>query len=259
MAFLYSLILKLLYPTSLCLIAIGAAVSAGGRRRLRVLLQLLATLTLLVPGNGWLVQSLTRGLERQFLAPHPMPSADCIVVLGGGTAAALPPRAGVEVTEAGDRVLHASRLFRQGLAPRVLCTSGVATGGLALRPPAEDMAELLELTGVPRDAILLETASGNTREHARNLSPVFQQHGFRKVLLVTSAMHMPRAMGVFRRHCPDVEFVPAPTDFRIPDEIPAPLYRQVVKLIPTPSSLLLFSEASHEWIGMLYYRARGWM
>jgi uncharacterized SAM-binding protein YcdF (DUF218 family) len=141
----------------------------------------------------------------------------------------------------------------------VLCTSGVATGGLALRPPSEDMAELIEFFGVPRASILLETASGNTREHARNLAPVFQQRGFKRILLVTSAMHMPRSMGVFRKYCPEVEFIAAPTDFRVTKRLPAPWYRELTGLIPTPNQFLGFSEAAHEYLGIAYYRFRGWM
>jgi len=170
-----------------------------------------------------------------------------------------PPRQTVEVSEAGDRVLYAAQLFRDGRAPLVLCTSGVATGGLALRPPSEDMAELLEFFGVPKSAILLETASGNTREHARNLAPVFRERGFKRVLLVTSAMHMPRSMGVFRKYCPEVEFIAALTDYRAAKRIPGPWYRELARLIPTPSQLATFSEAAHEYLGIAYYRYREWM
>ena len=121
------------------------------------------------------------------------------------------------------------------------------------------MAELLEMIGIPKEAILLETQSGNTREHARNLHSLFQEKKFQRVLLVTSAMHMPRSMGVFRQLCPGIEFIPAPTDFRVTERIPAPWYRQLTNLIPTPSNLALFSELMHEYLGLAYYRLRGWL
>ena len=164
----------------------------------------------------------------------------------------VPPRPTLEVDEAGDRILYAAYLYRQGKAPFALCTGP--------RQAVEDMADFLEMLGVPKEKVMLEMESRNTREHARNLQALFQQRGFKRVLLVTSAMHMPRSMGVFRRLCPGIEFIPAPTDFRVVgstgDEA---WYKQVFAPIPTPHQLMNFSDAMHEYLGMAYYKLRGWM
>jgi hypothetical protein len=64
---------------------------------------------------------------------------------------------------------------------------------------------------------------------------------------------------VFRRACSAVQFVPAPTDFRATFEHPVAWYRQIVRLLPTPRSLLDFSDAAHEYLGIAYYHLRGWM
>jgi uncharacterized SAM-binding protein YcdF (DUF218 family) len=182
-------------------------------------------------------------------------------VLGGGTEAKIPPRPTVEVKEAGDRVLYAAHLYRQGKAPRVICTGNVGTGGVALHPEAEDMKELLELVGVPANAIILETNASSTHQHAKNLQVLLRERSFQRVLLVTSAMHMPRAMGVFKKESAGtgIEFIAAPTDFRITEPIPAPWYQRLKGLVPTPSNLVLFSEAMHEYVGMAWYKVRGWM
>src|SRR6266480_5409076 len=259
MSFLHSVLLKLLYPTSLCVVLLLAA---AGLRKCKALSRVcfwLAVGTLLVCGNGWLSGGLIRHLEWQYLPSSPVPEADCIVILSGGVMSRTPPRPTIEVGEAGDRVLYGAYLFRQSKAPRIICTGNVATGGFAARPVSEDMAELLEMIGVPKDAIITEEKSGNTREHARNLYPVLQEKGFKCVLLVTSAMHMPRSIGVFKRLCPGIEFIPAPTDFRVIERIPKPWYSEVVALIPTPKNLSDFSEVMHEYLGMAYYKARGWM
>ena len=259
MSFLYSVLLKLLYPTSLCL---GLLLAAAFLRKRKIASRVcfwLAVGTLLVCGNGRLVRGLARHLEWQYLPSNPVPEADCIVILSGGVASRTPPRPTIEVGEAGDRVLYGAYLFRQGKAPRIICTGNVATGGFAVRPVAEDMAELLEMLDVPKDAIITEEKSGNTREHARNLYPVLQEKGFKRVLLVTSAMHMPRSVGVFRRLCPGIEFIPAPTDFRVTEGIPKPWYSKATALIPTPKNLSDFSEAMHEYLGVAYYKLRGWM
>lgn len=290
MSFLYNILLKLLYPTSLCLLFLGAAAVFRKRKLPRRIFFILAVAVLTVCGNGWLVEGLTRHLEWRYPAlkeesrkqktesRNPKGDegtkeeklkaetlkteegmADCIVVLSGGILSRIPPRPTIEVADAGDRVLYAAHLFRQGLAPRIICTGNVATGGVAARPAADDMADFLQELGVPRDAIITETKAEDTHQHAQNLHPVFQKLGFKRVLLVTSAMHMPRSVGTFRRFCPGIEFIPAPTDFSVTESIPSPWYHAVTALIPTPSHLVGFSQVSHEYLGMAYYRLKGWM
>ena len=115
------------------------------------------------------------------------------------------------------------------------------------------------MLGVPKDVIVKETEAANTREHARNLYPMLQERGFRRVLLVTSAIHMPRSVGVFHKLCPEIEFIPAPTGFRVVEGPPKPWYQMLPSLLPTPRSLLNFCEVEHEYVGMAYYKLRGWM
>ncbi|MBX3748240.1 MAG: YdcF family protein [Verrucomicrobiae bacterium] len=256
---LYRLFLSLLQPVALAVVLVLAAAAFRRRAATCHLLLAGAFLVLMVCGNGWVADAFARSLESRHPNPDPVPEADCIVVLGGGTGAAIPPRTTVEVGEAGDRVLFAGHLFRIEKAPIVICTSGVATGGLATRPPAEDMAELLQAIGVPEEAILLETESANTREHAVNLAPILRERGFKRAILVTSALHMPRAVGVFKRYCPDLEWIPAPTDYRVVEQAePLPWYREARAFVPSPGNLQLFSETAHEYLGMAYYRLRGW-
>lgn len=257
--FLYSVFLKFLYPTSIALVLLLAAPFFRTRSALRRGCYALALVVLFVSGNGWVVHYMIRALEWQHLPPDPMPTADAILVLSGGIHARIPPRPTVEVSESGDRVLYGGELFRQGRAPQVVVTGDVGTGGIAARPEAEDMADLLVMIGVPRDRIVLETRAQNTHEHTINLCPIFQERQIRRVLLVTSALHMPRSLGAFQRGCPNVEYTPAPTDFRATRTLPVPWYRQLVAALPTPGNFVGFSDASHEYLGMLYYRLRGWM
>jgi len=186
------------------------------------------------------------------------PIADAILILGGGTRFKIPPRQTVEVSEAGDRVLYGAYLFRTGRAQKIICTSGIGTGGIGPHPASDTMAELLINVGVPENAIVKETGSSNTHEHGRNLKPMLEEQGIKRVLLVTSALHMPRSMAVFKRSCPGIEFIAAPTDYRI-DDLDVPWYRELVNLIPTPSAYVQFSETMHEYLGMAYYKLRGWI
>jgi uncharacterized SAM-binding protein YcdF (DUF218 family) len=259
MDFLYSFVLKLLYPSCLASVLLVASAVFSNRKKIKWGCFWGALAVLLVCGNGWVVRGLTVHLERQYLPHGSVPEADCILVLSGGTLPKLAPRTTVEMDDAGDRVLYAGYLFRQGRAPFVICTGNVATGGIAPRSAAEDMAELLEFLAVPKDAIITETKAENTHQHGVNLLPLLRERGFKRILLVTSAMHMPRSMGVFRKSCPGIEFISAPTDFHAPDRLPGAWHRELTALFPTPRNLCEFSEVMHEYLGLWYYRLRGWI
>jgi uncharacterized SAM-binding protein YcdF (DUF218 family) len=204
LGFLYSVLLKLLYPTSVAIVLLIAAALVR-RAALRRLFYLVALAVLLICGNGCVVRSLVLHLEAMHPAPDPVPSADTILVLSGGIHAKTPPRPTVEVSEAGDRVLYGAELYRRGKAPQIICTGDLGTGAIGPRPEAEDMAELLRMIGISDSAIVLETKAQNTHEHAVNLCPIFEERKIQRVLLVTTAMHMPRSIGVFRHSCPAVE------------------------------------------------------
>ena len=253
------LILNLLQPLSLCLLLFLAAFSLGQRKMPRRICFWTAFALLCICGNGWVVRAMVRHLEQQHLPPERVTKADCLVVLSGGTLPQVPPRPTIEIDDAGDRVLYGAYLYRQGCAPHIICTGGVGRGSGALHPAADDMRGLLEMLGVPNEAVIEETKARNTHEHATNLLPFLQERSFKRVLLVTSAMHMPRSLGVFRRLCPGIEFIAAPTDFRATDRIPAPWYHELTDLIPTSYNLVRFSQAMHEYVGIAYYRMRGWL
>jgi uncharacterized SAM-binding protein YcdF (DUF218 family) len=260
MPFIYSLFLKLLYPTSMCAMLLVAAAVFRKRQRLSRVCFWAAFAVLMVCGNGWIVGALTRNLEWRYQLPEPAPNADAIVVLAGGLLDRIPPRQTIEVADAGDRLIYAAHLFKRQAAGIVICTGGVATGGVAPRPGADVMAEFLGMLGVPKEAVVTEGGSSNTHEHAQNLPAIFQKRKIKRVLLVTSALHMPRSMGVFLKQYPDIEFIPAPTDYHATEKLsPTPWYREMAAVIPTPSHLESFSEAMHEYLGIAYYKLRGWI
>ena len=135
------------------------------------------------------------------------------VVLGGGTRSGGYPRLSSEVNEAGDRLLYAARLYRRDVAPRILLSGG--SGRMAGKPgstDAENMANVLSDIGIPREVLILEATSRNTRENAVETWSILNEQGIKRIVLVTSASHMPRAESVFRAVGFDV--IPAPADFK---------------------------------------------
>lgn len=131
-----------------------------------------------------------RAAERQ----APPCCYDAIVVLGGGIAAAHPPEQPLpDLTDNADRIWQAARLWRRGVAPRIIVTGGsfLAEHGGPATTEAEAMRVFLLDLGVPADAITNEGKALNTIENIRNVRAII---GDGRVALVTSAFHMPRAL-----------------------------------------------------------------
>jgi uncharacterized SAM-binding protein YcdF (DUF218 family) len=227
------------------------------KRAYRVFL-VAAFLLYAVAGNPWVSGWLVKSLEWRYLTEGEIPEADTIVALSGGIEAKTYPRQTIEVGGAADRVLYAGWLFRRKKAPLIIVTGGIVPGSTRERSHAEDMRAVLEMVGIPPEAVIMEKNARNTYEHARECKKIFEKMDLRKILLVTSALHMPRAVGVFQKAGVDV--VPAPTDFSVTrKEGKTPLLRSIFGLIPTAANLLATRAAMHEYIGLAYYRVRGWI
>ncbi|MFM7314393.1 MAG: YdcF family protein [Cyanobium sp.] len=155
--------------------------------------------------NRALVWSLEERAQR--LTPVPLPKADAVLVLRGGLRPALAPRRGVEVGEAGDRLLTGVALRRQGQAP-MLVVSGGRVGFTAADPAPPESGSAIHLAqdpGMSTTRILANrgrrvTAPCNTAEEAEALAQLAAARHGRSVLLVTSATQLPRAVAGFRRH-----------------------------------------------------------
>ena len=196
------------------------------------------------------------------LTPSPLPRADAVVVLGGGLRPALSPRPGVEVAEAGDRLLTGLRLLRQGQAT-VLVTSGAQVSFTASDPaPPEALsasALALELGAQPGQ-ILVNPRSRTTAEEAAHIGALGRQRGWRRVLLVTSGFHMQRSLATFRARS-GLEVIPVSCDFQLParSHYGSPSPGSLLKdLVPDADALALSTVALKEHLGLTLYRLRGW-
>ena len=138
--------------------------------------------------------------------PAEMPSADAILILGGGIGGATPPRVIPQLQGGGSRAWYAVKLWKAGKAPLIV---GVGGGPINV-PESIAIAEFLTDMGVRPEAILQERASRTTVENALLVKRVLIEHGIKRSLLVTSSMHMPRAHGIFQTAGIDV--IPASAD-----------------------------------------------
>ncbi len=261
--FLSKFLPPFIYPLGLVIILLAAGLILYRSARLRTISLSLALLLLLIASNRWVAFSLVRSLEWQYLPSGELPQARMIVVLGGGTDAADPPRAMVQVNGAGQRVIYAAELYKQGKASSILASGGnLDFSAPQASTPAQEMKSLLLWMGVPDQAIILENQSQNTHENAVDCAKILNAKNIKTIILVTSAIHMPRAVAVFQKQ--GLTVIPAPADFSVTqagwsDLNHAPLAAQVVNLLPSVSYLGMTTGALKEYLGILVYRMRGWI
>ena len=168
-----------------------------------------------------------------------------IVVLGGGTYTDAPEYGGDTVAGGTlERLRYGARLHRQTGLPLLV------TGG---RVYGETHAEATLMKSVLTDEFGVavkwaEDQSRNTFENARNSKVILNAAGISKILLVTHAFHMPRAIASFVGV--GIEVVPAPMGFVTWSRVPA-----VMRWLPG-SGLSWTRVALHEYLGRLWYRIR---
>ena len=260
--YLSKLLPLFLYPLGLaCVLMVVALVLLWKRPRGAAVAILLALMVLLVGSNGWVSLQLVRSLEWQNIPPTELPQADAIVVLGGGIKPALPPRPWVDLSEEGDRVIHAARLYQQKKAPLIVVSGGRTDWRGVGIPESEDMAEVLRWLGVPPGAILQDPNSLNTYENAVNVQQILNSRGIRRVLLVTSAIHMPRSLLIFKRQ--RITALPAPTDFIVTfndlKEQRNSSQATILNMLPDVDRLQTSTRALKEYVGLIVYRLKGWL
>ncbi len=227
------------------------------KNRLSSILLGIALAILILSSNEIFSKWLVRSLEWQNLPNGELPQAEAIVVLGGGTRPRIAPRPWYEINEAGDRILYGSWLYKQDKAPLLLVTGGRAEWlGEGGNPESEDMAAIAEIMGVPPSAIIQESQSFNTRDNAVNTKQILDKRGINKILLVTSAMHMPRSLEIFRKN--GIESIPAPTDFLSVNNENNKGWASVLDILPSTDALKNTTNAIKEYIGLMIYQIAGW-
>ena len=239
-------IAALLLPPG-CLLALAVLGALASRRlpRLGRSLVGLSLVLLYAFSTPYLANRLVEALEPSERNPLADRSGEAIVVLGGGAYFAAPEYGRDTVgTFTLARLRYAAHLHRELGKPILV------TGGAPLRTAGSE-AELMEqaLLGDFRIAARWsETESRNTLENARYSHRILSAAGVRRIYLVTSAWHMPRARLAFERV--GFSVIPAATGFR------SRLALTVVDFLPNASALSSISWVFHELIGMGWYHLR---
>jgi uncharacterized SAM-binding protein YcdF (DUF218 family) len=203
----------------------------------------------LLPLSTWLILPLEDRFPRADLSGPPV---DGVVVLGGPEDARVAARRHAHaLNEAGERMTETAALARRFPKAKIVFTSGP---GWTLSPPdigADAAKPILEDLGIEgADRLLLERKSRNTWQNAVYTKALVNPKPGERWLLVTSAAHMPRSMGAFRKAGFPVEAWPV--DYRTANSWDA------LTTFDVPSDgLKRVEETLHEWVGLLAYRLTG--
>lgn len=191
-------------------------------------------------------------LESRFPPWDPSRGApDGIIVLGGSvdTDLSAAHRTPV-VAHAADRLLAPADLARRFPNARIVFTGGSASLLSTEAREADYSAPILETAGIAKARLILERESRNTYENAIFTKQLVMPKSGERWLLVTSAFHMPRSMGIFRKAGFNVEAYPV--DWRMGGREDLFSF--------TNSALDGFGRtevAMREWIGLVAYRLMG--
>lgn len=255
MFFLASKVFWLLaQPLSVVFLLMLGALTAlfWGRRRLAAVALALGVVihaTVSFTNLGYLI---IQPLEDRFAVPAvPPPVVDAIIMLGGATLER--PSSARQITElsdAGDRLTTTLWLARTYPSAKIFISGG--SGALTDEGEAEaTTAERFFLAfGIARDRLVLEGASRNTDENVANTKDLLGKSGDGTLVLVTSAFHMPRSVGIFEKA--GLTVVPWPADYRTPGpqgfgfDIANPVQNVNVSTV-----------GMKEWVGLLVYNWTG--
>lgn len=244
------------YPIGLAILGIAAGLIACGlkKRGTGIVLILFAGIELYGFSSDPLSYCLVRSLERQYSPARTFPAGATIVLLTGGEVPRLPPRLYDEVNAAGDRILNAARLYKQGVSPLIVVSGGnldfIRSGAGS---QADAAGRLLSgLFDIDPSHLLLETKSRNTFENALCTKKLLKTRGLPlRIILVTSAIHMPRSAAVFRKQGYTV--FPAPANF-LAD---VPRQGKLISMLPNGPAVANSTAALHEWYGIIAYTLLG--
>ena len=243
----------LIQPLNLVIFLLALSLLVGwfGWRRFGGWMALASFLILVVSAWTSLGALLLNPLEERFERPPPPDKVAGIIVLGGGFEGAINlARGGYEVNSGGDRFIEAAVLARRYPDAKVAVAGGTGTLVLEGEGDAHTASKLFEALGVPRSRLILETESRNTYENVENLRKLVTPGRDETWLLVTSAFHMPRSMGLFRKAAFPV--LPWPVDYRTSGKDGIGVMRD-----NPADSLQATATAIREWIGLIAYKFVG--
>ncbi len=242
------------HPLNLAIFALFGALGLAsfGRRKAAFLLTLGAALLLGSAAWTTLGDLLLEPLESRFARPDPPPAhVDGIILLGGALEGNVNHvRGGYEMNGGGDRFVEVTALARRYPDAPIVVSGGLDTVLRDTEGDADTAPRLFAALGIPRERLRLENRSRNTAENALFAKELIKPTPDQTWILVTSAYHMPRAVGLFRKA--GFPVVPWPADYRTAGNEGFDILRD-----NETDALGKTVGALHEWIGLIAYWLTG--
>lgn len=250
-----SLLTSLLIPLNLCLVILTLALVAWLIRWRKTAAILLTTS--LLWGLIWSlpITSIWAGgyLEHRYkVADYTAPtSAKAIVVLGGHSAGGrnnwFDP---YDKATAIRRADTAAALFLAQPVPLIIVSGAALDGSMS---EAQSMATALQQAGIPEEVIQLEKNSHTTYENAYYTGKILDELNIDHILLVTSALHMPRAVATFKKLGVRVSAAASPRQIWQPNSPDFSVWTPNLRAFDASRSIL------KEYVGLFVYWLRGWV
>ena len=241
----------LIFPLTLVFLALIGVFALYHRKHTR------AVFGAMIVGLYVLCMPLTSGSLVGWLeGPRPSPDVlaqkyDVAVVLTGMVSLELSEKGNMEFGDGVDRILAGISVVRRGIADRLLITGG--SGSLLDQSKSEAvlLREFAIESGLSPDQIIIDPTSRNTHENAVNTAALVREHGYEKILLITSAFHMWRSEAAFNKQ--GLFPVVYPVDFRTSGSI------SIFSFLPSAGALNGITWMIHELVGVAVYRLQGYI
>lgn len=206
----------------------------------------LAILCFLLFSNSWLLNNVWDRYQWQPVAMENLPKVESGILLGGLSGYDEKLKMGFFGPTA-DRFIQTNKLYDAGKINNILITGGNA---IFVKEQAYSEAEFLlnnfAALKIPREHLFMETKAKNTLENARFSKKMLDSLQLKEpVILITSAVHMPRAVKVFQKA--GMKVVPFPSNYIVTKDNTT---FKLQNLVPSLNALINWSSLLREWMGL---------
>ncbi|MEO6013438.1 MAG: YdcF family protein [Devosia sp.] len=190
-------------------------------------------------------------LEDRFVRPAEPARIDGIVVLGGAMDSEVNSvRHGWELNRSGDRFVETLRLALAHPEAKIVIAAGPAALAMEQEPEAYAAQRFFTAFGIAADRLVLDDKSRNTEENAQFAKALAGDMSGQNWLLVTSAFHMPRSVGLFRMA--EFPVTPWPADY-----LASGVEGWRIKPDQSTENIAVTNIALREWAGLIGYKLTG--
>jgi uncharacterized SAM-binding protein YcdF (DUF218 family) len=154
--------------------------------------------------------------------------------------------------EGADRLTEGLIQYRKGRIKTIIISGGSGSLVDDTRESILAKAFLTENCGIPDSVVLIDTVSRNTYENAVESKKIMNTKGLKSAIMITSAWHMRRAEGCFKKVGMDVDIHPTDGLYHIQGFSPSDLF------IPGTGNIIKWENLMHEIAGIIIYKLQGY-